>query len=213
MKQVNTSIKMRVKLALVLLALGLMFIVAVVLRRGSITLSGNNRAGSSNSDGVNAEAAMAASLLEASGLSLPAREGAWLIISYAGGGPAGKSDGGVIINSEGNVAAGGPSRLGEFRLSCKAQLSADELRQFEQRVLSAHPITWRERYTEPMSPDGCCDQYSYMLELQRRKPDGTKQIQTTSWYDSSAFLRPEDLASIHEAAIRIKNDTLKRCQN
>jgi hypothetical protein len=52
-----------------------------------------------------------------------------------------------------------------------------------------------------------------MLELQRRKSDGMKHIQTTFWYDSSAFLRPEDLAAIHEAALTIKNDALKRCQH
>jgi hypothetical protein len=149
--------------------------------------------------------------LEAAGVALPPGEESWLIISYAGGGPAGQINGGVVITSEGRVAAGGPSKLDEFRLSCKAQLSADELRQFEQKILSAHPLTWSERYSAPGSPDGCCDQYSYMLELQRRKPDGTKQLHTTSWYDSSAFLRPADLSSMHEVMLTIKNNALKRC--
>ncbi|HVG32944.1 MAG TPA: hypothetical protein VM911_07690 [Pyrinomonadaceae bacterium] len=212
MKQGNTSVRMWVKPALVLLALCLALLAAILLMRGSITLSGNNRAASSNSDGVNAEAAVAAALLENAGLSLPAREGAWLIVSHSGGGPAGKSDAAVVITSEGNVAAGGPSGPGEFRLPCKAHISADELRKFEQIVLSADPINWRGRYIEPASPDGCCDQYFYMLEFQRRKPDGTKQIQAASWYDSSAFLRPRDLISIHEAAVTIKNDALKKCQ-
>lgn len=212
MKQGNTSVRMCVKAALVLLALCLVLVASLLFMRGSTTLSGNNRAASSNSDGVNAEAAVAAALLETAGLSLPAREGAWLIVSHSGGGPAGKSDAAVVITSEGNVAAGGPSSLGDFRLSCKAHISVDELRKFEQIVLSAYPTNWSGRYIEPASQDGCCDQYSYMLELQRRKPDGTKQIQTASWYDSSAFLRPQDLISIHEAAVTIKNDALKKCQ-
>jgi hypothetical protein len=212
-KQSGISVNSISVLMLVLIALCGVFVAAIVQMRSTTTLSTNNRAGSSsNGYDINAESAAAASLLEAVGLSLPPGEGAWLIISYAGGGPAGNISGGVVITSEGKVAAGGPSRLDEFRLSCKEQLSADDLRSFEQRILSTHPLTWSQRYTATGSPDGCCDQFSYMLELQRRKPDGTKQIHTTSWYDSSAFMRPEELSAMHEAAMSIKNDALNRCK-
>ncbi|HEX8775866.1 MAG TPA: hypothetical protein VF735_19995 [Pyrinomonadaceae bacterium] len=211
MKRGSTSVKLILFLTLVLFALCVVLVGAVVITRRTTTLSANNRAGSSNGYDIKAESEAAASLLEAAGVSLPSAEGSWLIISYAGGGPAGKISGGVVITSEGVVAAGGPSKLDEFRLSCKERLSADDLRQFEQKILSAHPLSWSERYTAPGSPDGCCDQYSYMLELQRRQPDGTKQLHTTSWYDSSAFLRPADLSSMHEAMSMIKNNALKRC--
>jgi hypothetical protein len=176
----------------------------ILLMRGSTALSGNNGAGSDNSNRTSAQSAEAASLLKAARLSLPQAAGAWLIISQAGG---------LIITSEGKVAAGGPAKPGEFRLSCKAQLSADELHKLDQTVLSARPVAWKGRYIEPESPDGCCDQYSYMLELQRRRADGTVQVYTTSWYDGSAYLRPEDLASIHEAAMMIKNNALSRCEH
>jgi hypothetical protein len=146
-------------------------------------------------------------------LTLPLNEGAWLVVSIVGGGFDGKGMGDMAANSSGEVVATAPSAPQERHFSCKTRLADEELRQLASVVSSARGREWVARYADPKSPDGCCDQYSYLLELHQRQPGGGEQVYTVSWYDSSTYLLPKDFTALHEAVTAVKTKALKGCES
>ncbi|MGI9105891.1 MAG: hypothetical protein ACR2G4_06550 [Pyrinomonadaceae bacterium] len=198
-------------LALIFVLLVLCGVLGIFLVRNPTPLSGIGNVDSSNSNNIMSKSAPAKPVLQSAGLALPSKEGAWMIVSGAGGGSTGDVGGGVVITSQGDVAAGGLARAEEFRLSCTSQSTADDLRAVEQVILLAKPSVWNARYVDPKNPDGCCDQLGYSFELHLRKADGTEQIYSTFWYDSSMYLLPKDIPSIYEAAMTIKSKVLAGC--
>lgn len=146
-------------------------------------------------------------------LSLPSGEGAWMVVSAAGGGFDGKGLGAVAANSSGEVAAALPAEPTEaWRFSCKTRLGDEDLRGLARAVSAARAQEWAGRYTDPENPDGCCDQIGYVLELRRRGPGGDEQVYAASWYGASAGRLPEDLRALQEAAESVRAKALDGCQ-
>jgi len=146
-------------------------------------------------------------------LSLPLEENAWLVVSIIGGGFDGKGMGVVAANSMGEVAAGATTGPPESHFSCRTGFTDEELRKLARVVSSARGREWAKQYADPKNPDGCCDQFSYLLELHNRQPGGGEQVYAASWYDSSAYLLPKDLTALHEVVTSIKAKAVNGCEN
>lgn len=198
---------------LVLLTLVGGFGIAIVLVSKPAAFFGVDSEGNSSSSNIVEGTDTSTSLLQEAGLSLPSEAGAWMIVAGAGGGFNGNVQGGVVITSQGAVAAGGPASPEKFRLSCTAQLSAADLQMIDHLVRSAAPSTWKARYFAPSNPNGCCDQFGHDLEIHRRQVDGNEQNFVTSWYDSGGYLLPKDAAAIYKATLMIKSKVLMGCKS
>lgn len=133
------------------------------------------------------------------------------MVSIIGGGFDGKGMGGVAANSSGKVVVASPSAHQELHFSCESRLADEELHELANVVSSAQGRKWVKRYVDPKNPDGCCDQFSDLLELHRRQPGGGEQVHIVSWYDSSTYLLPKDLTALQEAVNRVKTKAFNNC--
>jgi len=138
---------------------------------------------------------------------------AWRLKLTSSGGISGRGGGEVIITSRGEVVAGRPPVANQVGPSCKGRLRPSRLRAISRAVLSARPATWRARYVDPQNPDGCCDQFSYQLELEMNSSaDAPPQTYTTGWHEESRRLLPKELREILSAAMTAHQHTLDNCK-
>lgn len=145
-------------------------------------------------------------------LSLPPGEGAWMVVSFVGGGFDGRGEGVVAVNSAGELVAAPPhAPPAEGRFSCRAQLTGGELQGLARAVASARAHEWERKYVDPKNPDACCDQFDYVLELRGRRPGDGEHVYAASWYEGSAHSRPKDLAALQEAVERVRAKAFGDC--
>lgn len=75
-------------------------------------------------------------------------------------------------------------------------------------------MAWRARYVDPQNPDGCCDQFSFQLELELRGSAGEPpQTYTTGWHQESQKLLPKDLTEMVRAATAAHESALNNCKS
>ena len=138
---------------------------------------------------------------------------AWRLKLTSSGGISGRGGGEVTITSRGEVVAGRPPAGGQLGPSCEGKLRPSRLRAIAQAVLSARPAAWRTRYVDPQNPDGCCDQFSYQLELELSSSAGARpQTYTTGWHEGSRKLLPKELREMVIAATSAHQYTLDNCK-
>jgi hypothetical protein len=129
------------------------------------------------------------------------------------GGISGRGGGEVTITSRGEVVARRPPAGAQVGPSCDGVLSPSQLRAIRQAVLAARPAAWRARYVDPQNPDGCCDQFSYQLELELNSSAGAPpQTYATGWHEESRRLLPKDLGELVRAATTAHQQTLTNCK-
>jgi hypothetical protein len=125
---------------------------------------------------------------------------AWRAELKSSGGFTGRGMGGVAVQADGTVSlirfgvVGGQKdweTICTVRLPEKTTPIADALR-------ASQTETWRDRYLPPGSPDGCCDQLQWELEVTRTTEDKAPTTQRTSWIGDAASL-PENLARLRTA--------------
>lgn len=137
----------------------------------------------------------------------------WRLKISSSGGISGRGGGEVTITSRGAVVARRPSAGGPVGPSCEGVLRPAQLRAIKQAVSSARPAAWRARYVDPKNPDGCCDQFSFQLELELNSSAGAPpQTYTTGWYEESRKLLPKDLGELVRAATTAHEHTLNHCK-
>lgn len=142
-----------------------------------------------------------------------ARVGDWRLKLTSSGGISGRGGGEVTINSRGEVVAVRPAAGGRPGPSCETRLRPSQLRALGRAVLSAKPAAWRARYVDPQNPDGCCDQFSYQLELELSSASGASpRTYTTGWHEGSRKLLPKEIAEMLSAATAAHQHALDNCK-
>jgi hypothetical protein len=108
--------------------------------------------------------------------------------------------GGVAVEADGTVelmhfgAVGGQKG---WEPTCSVSLP-NEIVPVAEALRASQPGTWRERYLPPGSPDGCCDQIQWDLEISRTAA-GEPPVRTrTSWIGDAAGM-PEDVSRLRAA--------------
>ena len=140
----------------------------------------------------------------------------WTIRITTSGGFGGLAEGGWIIDSQGNVAAGRELEAHEphykYRHSCKGKLSEADLRKVTQLVSSAKPSGWSARYVNPQRPYGYADGVGILFELSYRVVGGGENARTASWDDAARDQVPEELLSLYEETRLLRLEVLKDCE-
>ena len=138
---------------------------------------------------------------------------AWRLKLTSSGGFSGRGGGEVIITSRGEVVAGRPPVANQVGPPCKGRLRPTQLRAISRAVLSARPTAWRARYVDPQNPDGCCDQFSFHLELElNTAKDAPSQTYTTGWHEGARRFLPKEIKEILTAATSAHQHTLDNCK-
>lgn len=138
---------------------------------------------------------------------------AWRLKLTSSGGISGRGGGEVTINSRGEVVSVRPPAGGRVGPSCAGKLRPSQLRALGRAVLSAKPAAWRTRYVDPQNPDGCCDQFSFQLELELNRSAGAPpQTYTTGWHEGSRELLPQELREMLRAATDAHQSALNNCK-
>lgn len=138
---------------------------------------------------------------------------AWRLKLTSSGGFSGRGGGEVSITSRGEVVAGGPPAANRVGPSCKGRLRPAQLRALNQAISSARPAAWRARYVDPKNPDGCCDQFSFQLELEvNRSANAPSQTYTTGWHQESQRLMPKEIREILRLTTAAHQHTLENCK-
>lgn len=137
----------------------------------------------------------------------------WRLKLTSSGGISGRGGGEVTINSRGEVVAVRPPAGGRPGPACEARLRPSQLRALGQAVLSARPAAWRALYVDPQNPDGCCDQFSYQLELELNSSSGASpRTYTTGWHEGSWKLLPKEIGEMLSAAMAAHQRALDSCK-
>ena len=137
----------------------------------------------------------------------------WSLKLTSSGGFSGRGGGEVTITSRGEVVATRPPVANQVGPSCKGRLRPAQLRAMSRAISSARPAAWRARYVDPQNPDGCCDQFSYQLELEvKGSADAPARTYTTGWHEGSRELLPKELREILRAATTAHQHTLDNCK-
>ena len=143
----------------------------------------------------------------------PLKVTAWRLKLTSSGGFSGRGGGEVVITSGGEVVAGRPPAGNQVGPSCKGRLRPSQLRALGQAILSARPAAWRARYVDPRNPDGCCDQFSFQLELETKRGAGApSQTHTTGWHEESRRLLPKEIGEILRLATAAHQHALDNCK-
>lgn len=141
------------------------------------------------------------------------RVSAWRLKLSSSGGFSGRGGGEVSITSRGEVVAGRPPVSTQVAPACEGKLRPTQLRALSRAVSAARPATWRKRYIDPQNPDGCCDQFSFQLELElKRSAAAPPQSYTTGWHEGAAKFLPKELREILTAATAAHQHTLENCK-
>jgi hypothetical protein len=74
-------------------------------------------------------------------------------------------------------------------------------------VRAAQPAEWKERYVDPANPEGCCDQITTTLTLDR-----AGKSHRTGWFDDSRKLAPPDAQAVAEATRAIYDALAPSCK-
>ena len=134
---------------------------------------------------------------------------AWVVVVKTSAGFGGDGAGGVVVTSQGGVAAWHPST--EFRRPCGAELTGEAVNDVAQSTTSARPERWSASYVNPERPQGVADDLGTELSLYRRGSNGVENY-VSRWHESAAYIRPKDLTAIYDAAMRIKAQVLGGCE-
>jgi hypothetical protein len=108
--------------------------------------------------------------------------------------------GGVAVETDGTVAVMQFGVVGGqkgWETACSMQLP-EKIGPVADAVRAAQPDTWRERYLPPGSPDGCCDQIQWDLEITRTVAGKPPVRKRTSWIGDVKEL-PEDVRRLRAA--------------
>lgn len=143
------------------------------------------------------------------GFSLPEEDNGWLVVLTTSAGSTGEGVGKVVISSDGKATA--TALATGLQRPCDAELTNEELKDVERAALSAAPERWADNYTDPKHPHGASDDLSTELRLYRRQANVSESYMT-KWYESAAHMTLEDLAALHEAAMRVKGKVISNCR-
>lgn len=139
---------------------------------------------------------------------------AWRVELRSSGGFTGRGMGGVAVQADGTVAllhfgvAGGQSR--EWKPTCTVRLP-EKIKPVADALQSSRPEAWRERYTPPDNPSGCCDFLQWDLEVTRRIAGDTPARRRTSWVGDDKSGLPEDLGRLRKAMLEVWNAAKSSC--
>jgi hypothetical protein len=129
---------------------------------------------------------------------------AWRVELRSSGGFTGRGMGGIVVQADGSVSF---TRFGvvgtqkDWETICTVQLP-DQVKPVADALSASQGETWRDRYLPPGSPDGCCDQLQWDLEVTRTAKGGEATTQRTSWIGDAAAL-PENLARLRVALMDV----------
>ncbi len=143
------------------------------------------------------------------GQGTPAASG-WRVELRSSGGITGRGVGGVAVQSDGAVTV---IRLTATRDSqgwepiCTVRVP-ERITRVAAALASTRPETWRERYTAPGNPSGCCDGYQWDLDVIRTTAGEAPVRQRTSWTSDGNTGVPADLEQLRAAVVEIW-DTVK----
>jgi hypothetical protein len=125
---------------------------------------------------------------------------AWRAELKSSGGFTGRGMGGVVVQADGAVSLlhfGVVRGQKDWETLCTVRLP-EKIKPIAEALQASQTETWRERYLPPGSPDGCCDQLQWELDVTRTAEGKAPTTQRTSWIGDAAAL-PENLARLRTA--------------
>jgi hypothetical protein len=124
----------------------------------------------------------------------------WRADLRSSGGFTGRGMGGIVVQSDGTVSLTHFGVVGDrkdWETICTVPLP-EKVKPIADALRASRTETWRDRYLPPGSPDGCCDQLQWDLEVTRTAEGGRATTQRTSWVGDTAAL-PESLGRLRAA--------------
>jgi hypothetical protein len=115
----------------------------------------------------------------------------WLVRIGVSGGIA-TSRRNVSINGDGRLQENGTGTFGT--VECSATLPTQSVEEIEAALARAHPETWRGAY--PMKGDGCCDQLTYVIHLDREDDHGNRTSHEASWMSENESAVPPAVSAL-----------------
>jgi hypothetical protein len=129
----------------------------------------------------------------------------WQVRIETSGGFTGRGAGNVAVLSDGAVQTSGLR-------ACTDKLTSVRVETLSRAVAAAAPASWNPSYVRASNPQGCCDQYHYVLTIEAPNTDGRPTKYTTRWYSEMLSALPVDLRAIYDAAWAIKTDAESKCK-
>jgi hypothetical protein len=129
---------------------------------------------------------------------------AWRVELRSSGGFSGRGAGGVVVQADGTVSlirfgvVGGQK---DWETLCSVSLP-EKIKPVADALRALQNESWRDRYTPPDNPSGCCDLLQWELEVSRTKAGQLPATQRTSWVGDDAAL-PENLARLRGALMDV----------
>lgn len=137
---------------------------------------------------------------------------AWRAELRSSGGFTGRGIGGVAVQADGTIAlirfgiVGGQR---DWETTCAVRLP-EKIQPVADALATSQTETWRDRYLPPGSPDGCCDQLQWDLEVTRTTPGEAPVRTQTAWIGEGKGL-PEDLSRLRAALLEAWNAAKPFC--
>lgn len=134
--------------------------------------------------------------------SSPSGIARWLVRVSITGGLAG-SRRNVSINGDGRLQANGSGIFGN--VSCTVQLATPVVQKIEAALEGSHLDTWQPRYVSKTNPDGCCDQFQYVIHVEEEDDHGLRSARETYWFDASAALVPQAISALFNSVYEARH--------
>jgi hypothetical protein len=136
----------------------------------------------------------------------------WRVELRSSGGFTGRGGGGVVVQADGTVGliGAGPMRGARVDGACNVRMP-EKIKPVADALQGIQPEAWRERYTPPGNPDGCCDQFLWDLEVTRAARSSSAAPLRTSWIGEPAPDLPPDLRRLRSALLDVWNAAKPLC--
>jgi hypothetical protein len=147
---------------------------------------------------------VAAALLVGCGGTPDAEQIHWRVSLKSSGGVAGNGTGNVVASSDGVVAVERLSR------TCRAKLTAENLRGLQRAVAAVAPGRWQTGYAPGEQQMGA--RLYWRLDVELQGTDGTVRHAHADWHDAAFNQLPDDLAGLAMLARRLLERTEEGCE-
>jgi hypothetical protein len=106
----------------------------------------------------------------------------------------------VAVDGDGHVLIN--STRGKIR--CSAELDVVQIQRIEAAIDRSHPEKWLPSYALKSNPNGCCDQSSAGLHIERVDSNGRRVTHSTHWFNDSANQVPQGVSSLFDTIWNIR---------